>query len=254
MSSSVNVAVDLRDAEAIAETALTLPDRARELVVDSHEAFTAAGAFLVEIRARRVAIAEAFKPSITAAHEAHKKILALCKQADQPAEQAEREIKAKLSAYQLEQDRLRREAEERARRERERQEAEARAEHERQQREAREAAERRQLAEAEAAMDGGDLARAEQLLETPVATPLVAPPAPIVPEPVAAPEAPKAAGVSIRTRWAYRIVEELRIDRRYLMADEKKIGQLVRALGPDAAATVGGIEVFPEPIVSARAR
>lgn len=249
-----NIAEDLNHATEVAGRALTLPDQVAALTIASHQDFEAAGVLLVDIRTHRKAIAEAFEPAVQKAFAAHKAVVALRNRADQVPAEAERAVKVKMATYQQEQARLRREAEERARQDREREEAAARADYLRRQREAQAEAERQRLADAEAAMDSGDLARAETLLETPVAAPLVAPPAPVIPAPVEAPAAPKAAGVSIRGRWAYRIVDELRIDRRYLCADEKKIAQIVRALGPDAVAAVGGIEVYQDAVVAARVR
>jgi hypothetical protein len=62
-----------------------------------------------------------------------------------------------------------------------------------------------------------------------------------------------AAGISTRKSFTYRIVDASKIDRRFLIPDEVSIRKLVRAMGPDAAAIVGGIEVIEERIVSARA-
>lgn len=250
--SAVNVAVDLSAAEAVAATALALPDQARELTITSHADFEAAGMMLVEIRRRRVAIADAFKPAVTRAHQTHKEVLALCKKADAPCEEAERSVKLKMGSYQQEQERERRRAEERARQERERQEAEQRAEHARRQREADAEADRARMLEAEAAMDGGDLARAERLLETPAAPALIAAPEPIVPSVVEAPPVPKAAGVSFRRAFKWRLVDAAKVKAEYLCVDEKKIERLVRALGADAAAAVGGIDVYEESVVAAR--
>ncbi|KKL00860.1 hypothetical protein LCGC14_2628320, partial [marine sediment metagenome] len=40
----------------------------------------------------------------------------------------------------------------------------------------------------------------------------------------------------------------------FMMPDEKKIGQIVRSMGADAARLVGGIEVYEEPVIAAKAR
>ena len=80
---------------------------------------------------------------------------------------------------------------------------------------------------------------------------LAAPVAPVVSTP--APQAPKAAGVSVKTKPNFRIVAESKIGREYLMVDKVKIGKVVRAMGVDAERLIGGIEVYEEPVVSARA-
>ncbi len=56
----------------------------------------------------------------------------------------------------------------------------------------------------------------------------------------------------MRKVWQFRIVDPAAIKREYMQPDEKKIRGLVKALGLQAAAAVGGIEVYEDQIVSAR--
>lgn len=251
---AVNLPADeLETAKETAATALTLPDQARALVITDHASFEEAGAFLVEIKRRRKAIADAFKPVVEAGLRAHREALALQKKADAPCEQAETIAKQAMSAYQREQDRLRLEAERKAAEERRRLEAEARARAEAERREREAEAERQRIAEAEDALEAGDDERAELILETPPAPVVMAEPAPFVPPPVVVPEAPKAAGVSFRKTFRHRIVNRNAIKPQFLTPDEKAIAATVRALGVDATDVVGGIEVYEDVSVSARA-
>jgi hypothetical protein len=55
---------------------------------------------------------------------------------------------------------------------------------------------------------------------------------------------PKVEGVSSRKIAKFRVVDADKIHRRFLIPDEKKIGQLVRSTGKDAEEIVGGIEVY----------
>ncbi len=58
-------------------------------------------------------------------------------------------------------------------------------------------------------------------------------------------------GISVAETWKFRIVDETRIPQEYLMPDEKKIGQVVRALKQNTS--IPGVEVYAEDVVSARA-
>ena len=96
------------------------------------------------------------------------------------------------------------------------------------------------LEQAEALSDAGHQEAAEALLDQPIVAPVVE----IRHE--------KPAGISTRRPWTFRILDESKIDRRFLMPDEKKIRQVVAALGPDAVEVVGGIEVLRDTIVAVR--
>jgi len=63
---------------------------------------------------------------------------------------------------------------------------------------------------------------------------------------------PKAAGISTKTVWKYRIVNPDLIAREFLVPDEQKIGKVVKAMGMDAVGVVGAIEVWPETSIGAR--
>ena len=134
---------------------------------------------------------------------------------------AERAIKRAMASWKSEQDRIAREEQ------RKRDEA-ARQEREEKERQAR------------AARDKGRHARAQNLEDQ--AAQSVAP--------VVKSEAPKAEGISYRKVWNFRITNEAQIPRKYLVVDEKKIRQVVKALGSDAE--IPGVEIFSEDQVAAR--
>ena len=83
---------------------------------------------------------------------------------------------------------------------------------------------------------------AEQILEEPVAAPVVHVP----------PAAPKLAAVSARKVWKYRVVNEALIPRQYLTVDHAAIGRVVSALG--GRAKIPGIEVYEETVIAAGGR
>ena len=86
------------------------------------------------------------------------------------------------------------------------------------------------------ALEGAGLKlMAEQVLETPSFVP-----------PVVLPGAPKLAGSSERTYWKFQITDEAALPREYLMPDEKKIGQVVRAMKEKAVGHIPGVYAYPD--------
>jgi hypothetical protein len=186
----------------------------RSVIVQTSDDYQLAAAELVRHGEARKAVVAAFADAKQKAHEAHKAITKL-----------EGTFLTKIGESEL---RLRRamaefkEAEQRAlREERARLEAEA-----------RERESERQLQEAISVAATGDTAAAEEILAAPVAVPVV-----IL-------EETKASGVTVRQTWDFEIVDASKIDRRFLVPDEKAIRALVRSLKSDAASVVGGIRVF----------
>jgi len=96
------------------------------------------------------------------------------------------------------------------------------------------------LRKAEALSEAGHKEEAEHLLEQPIVGTVV--------------EIPheRPAGISTRSKWTFQILDESKIDRRFLTPDLKKIRQTVTAMGPDAVEVVGGIEVLQDSIVAVR--
>jgi hypothetical protein len=175
---------------------------ANECSIITAETFTAAGELLKGIKALEKEVDDTFKPIIKKAHEAHKEAVAQCKKHMAPLERAEAIVKQKMGAWQLEQERVRREEEVRL------------------QAEARKQAEELALAQAAEAMKAGDSEAATAILAAPVeVAPVVLPPAPV-----------KVEGVSFVTSWDFEITNPNIIPRQYLVPDEKKIRGVVRAL------------------------
>jgi len=240
-------------ANGVAARELTIVERATVLKITDTESAQEAGSLLTTIRARRAEIAKAFDPLKQAAHKAHKEACALATRADEPWALAENDIKAEIGRYDAECDRIRREQEAAAAAERRRLEEQQRqaaeAERARLQREEEE----RRLAVAEIAESVGDVEGAARIIDE---TPRVpAPPiAPVMPEPVAVVPPARVPGAAVRKVYRYEISDPRAIKREYLCADEKKIAQVVKALGPEAVAAIGGIRVYEERQVAGRAR
>ena len=177
--------------------------------------------WLVKVKMLRKTIDAELRPGIDAALKAHRETVRYWKTKDAPLELAEANLKLLIAAWD-ESERHRLEVVNRQRL-----------------LDAARAAEDRQLAEAEALDTLGEHDLAQEVLNEPL-VPLVAPHE----EPV------KAEGVSSRTIWRYRIVDLALVPRSYLMPDDKRIGQVVRAMG--ASTNIPGIQPYAERIVSAR--
>lgn len=199
--------------------------QARRISIDSQEAYEAAASFLTdELKPALREIDDTFGPIVRAAHKAHQEALQQRRRHEEPLQEAERIVKAAMVKYSDEQERIA-------------------AEQERQRlAEARKAAEDTAVEEAARLERDGHQDAAEERLAQPVMPVVTTPAAP----------RPKAAGVSTRKVTKYRIVDESKIDRKFLQPNKSKIRGLVNSMGADAEAIVGGIEVYEEGAVAAR--
>jgi len=223
---------------AVANSSQQLAVQALAVRVTCNEERAAAAEMGRAIAAMEKEVGAAFDPIVDAAHKAHK--IAVAKRAEvlEPLTRAKRFLAGCIGGYDQEQERIRRVEEERLRREqREREAAEAVR--------LRKEAEDRALAEAQWAVELGDRDLAEAILDAPV---VVEAPAPV---PVIVPSAvQRTQGVAARTTWKFRIENEALIPREYLMADEKKIGGIVRAM--KGATRIPGVVAYEEAGVSFR--
>lgn len=195
--------------------------QARGMVISSVPDLESAATFLRNVKTVLKRIDETFDGPIKAAHDAHKAMLDAKKRHAAPLQDAERTVKTKMSAYQAEQERLRREEEARLREL------------------ARKQEEERMLREAEAAEAAGDNRAAEEILAAPVAPPIV-----VVPTAV-----PKIEGVKTRKVWKFRITAPAKIPRTWLVPNEQAIGAYVRQMRGDAC--IPGVEVYAEDSIAA---
>ena len=202
------------DTEQIEHEASMAVATAQEIVVKDDESYTKTAGWVKDLKGIRKLIDETFDPHVKTAHGLWKGLIAEKKKHSAPLDEAEGIVKRKLSDYTQAQEKVRRAEEQRLREE------------------ARKKAEAEQLAAAQAAEEAGDAEEAERLLDEEV-----------IPEPVIVePAAPKVEGVSYRTTWKFRITDEKKIPREYLAVDEKKIGQVVRALKDQAK--IPGVEAY----------
>lgn len=238
-------------AEEVEERALSMPERARELAIKDQGSFEQAAEFLLGVKALRREVDSTFDPVIASAFAAHKTAVAAKKKVEAPLADAEAIVKRGMGMYQLEQERMAREAAEVARKERARLEAEARAREDEERKRLEREAEDRRLAEASEAEARGDAETAAKLLDAPLEPVFVAPAAPaFVPPPM--PEPAKVEGVSFREAWNFAIENAAALPREYTMPDEKKIGGVVRAMKGETK--IPGVRVWSTKSVAARVR
>lgn len=222
-----NASIPIPDSKPLADAGAAMVARAKVVMVTCQGEYELAGEELRHITRLQSRIRETFKDSKEKAHATHKAITKA--EADLLALpiQAERQIKEAMSVYLREEERRRREEQARL------QAAELAK------------AEEAKLSQAIALDEAGETEAAELALDAPTVAPVVEI------------EAPRAAGISSRKKWRYTIIDASLINRPYLdPADGVKrpdrIGQQVSAMGPDAAAQVGGIRVYEDVIVVAR--
>ena len=205
---------------ALDEKAITLKSQADAISIQNDGQFVTAGEFLKGVLALKKEITSSWEPTIQAAHKAHRSAIESRDKHLIPVIEAERQIKNKLSAYQLLQETIRRQLEE---------EEKARVQAET---EALEAA-ARELAE------GGEYSAAKATVRQVFD---------IKPAEVAA--TPKIKGISFSENWTFSVVDPLAVPREYLMVDEVKIRQVVKALKGDCK--IPGVQVRCEKVASGR--
>ena len=207
----------------IENKAMSVPFRAKAILITDNETYIAATELLMAIKDIRKEIDETFGPIISKAFAVHKEAVGQKKKVEAPLVEAEGIIKPRIGSYLAEQEQIRLTDERRL------------------QEEARKRAEEEQLAEAVALEASGESVAAEALIQAPIAPPPV-----ILPKSV-----PKVSGVSSRKGWKWRLKDPSKVKREFLMVDEVKINSIVRSLGKNAEEVVCGIECYEETTIVA---
>lgn len=182
------------------------------VTVDDLARAVAARADLADMRRR---VVDYFAPIKAMAHKLHR---ALCDREHaivDPIDARDRAIAAAMSAFKADQDR--------ARRDREREE-QARRQHE---------LDAAILAEAATLETAGASAVAAALVEDAIVAPRII---------VVEPDRIKDAGAKFVRRWKWRLVDAAQVPREFLVPDDVKIGQYVRAMKSSGA--IPGVEIY----------
>ena len=197
---------------------MTILGQAKAIQITNHEQAMAAGDFLKAVKELKKRIEEKLGPVVKASYDAWKKACSYRKEHDDPLDQAEAAVKAKMNTYLAEQERQRR------------------AEEQRRQLEAQKAAEAQAEQDALLMEATGDAEAAEVVRAEPVVAPVVN---------LAPVEKP--AGIATQSVWRYKILDSSLVPNEYKIIDEKKIGAVVRAM--KGATNIPGIQAYEDKIV-----
>ena len=212
-----------------------LVEQAKSVSVTSPAAQEQASELLQAIAQMRKEIADTFKPMKDAAFKAHRTVCDQEKNLDAPLLEAERRLKNAIGGFIAEQQRLAREAEE----------AERRRLQEDADRKAQEESQRLAIEDAVALEAEGRVEEAEAVLANPVpVAPVRVAPAPVVPD------VARVKGVSSRTVWKFRILDETKIPRDYLLVNEQAIRAVVART--NGKIQIPGVEVYADQQVAVR--
>lgn len=160
--------------------ALTLPEKAKAIVIRTADDYKQAAEFKITLSDWRKKIVEEFAPMKEAAHKAHKAITAKEGEYLKPITDAEATLKASIIKWQDEQEAIRR------------------------------AEQARLEAEARAAAEEERKRREEEALQAAIAEgtdDVYVEPAPYVPPPIAAPTYEKVTGLGITRRWGAEVTD-----------------------------------------------
>lgn len=218
-------------AEELETKALSVPDQAEGLTIETAKQFLHAGEFLRNIKALRGEIDDAFDPIIKKAHEAHKEAIDQKKKVEAPLVRAELIVKPKIAIYLQEEERKRQEAELLA------------------QKKAWDEAEHQQLVEASLLNELGETDLANAKLAEP----------PVVPTVILPRSVPPAPGISMRQNWSAKVtdlqalvkaVAEFKVPIQAILANQTFLNQQARAM--KNALNYPGVRAVADNNVSAR--
>ncbi len=195
---------------------ITTEQHAYQIAVTSPESYQDAGSMLVRYKDLKKTIEAYFKPLKEAAHKSWKGI---CNRESEELDKLNPGIKyltSQMTAYSLEQEKIRQAEEDRLRLEQQKR------------------IEEEKLEAALLAEQAGAKEEAEAILTEEV----------FMPPPIVESVTPKVSGLGMATTWKWRLIDVNRIPREYLMVDTVKINGVVRAMKDKAE--IPGIEVYPD--------
>lgn len=224
--SAAEAALKLVDQDiTVEEKALSVVDQAKAVKVVDAGTYTEAGHLWKSIGDMIKEVKETFDPICDAAHKAHKQAVEKRSKYLDPLTSAQKSVKQLMSAYDAQQEAIRL------------------AEQRRLEEIARKEAEERALmdaiaAEEEAQRNGATKEEAQQESAAIISQPVYV--APVVLQK----ETPRVAGLSFRTIWKARVVNEALIPRQFMAVDMVKVNGVVRSLKGQHG--IPGIEAYEE--------
>jgi hypothetical protein len=221
----VNVSIDDSTLTQITE-GNRLATTVKGLTINNNQEYLNSGEFLKQVKTVSKLIDDSRKELTRPLDEAKKRVMEFFKEPLDQLLSAESMLKRAILDYQQEQERIRREEEQKAI-------ARAKAEEERK---------RRALEErATKAEESGNTAKAELLRERADDV--------YVPTVVTAPTLEKVKGISTKKVWKFRVTDECKIPREYLVINEAMLGKMAQAT--QGKIPVPGVEFYQEDVLSA---
>lgn len=191
------------------------PDRATFIFVDSQATLYRANQFLKDIIGMDKEVDAFFDPTISGLNKLHKEEIKKKSIFKEPLKKAKETVKEEIKKYLVEQDEIRRQAEEKISQEKE-----------------------EKFEKARELEKGGEKEKAEKIRkeETALATPL--------------PPEVKAEGTHLRKHWTWEVEDLEKIPKEYFTLDRLKINSIVRTM--KGKTNIPGIRVFQEPTIATR--
>jgi hypothetical protein len=218
--------VAIISADEVAKLVPAVVSQSQQITVGDSEDYEMACSFLTLIATRKKQVGETFDPIVQKAYAAWKEATAQRSKFLDPLDEAEINVKRKVTVWRLESERLRQEKEAR----------DAAI--------AKKAADDQALQEAEQLIANGEPELADMVLQNAAEAP---PPVVVAPSTV-----PKQEGIAKKTTWKFRITNEALIPREYMSPDQVKIGAIVRT--QKQLTKIPGVQAYPEESVSVRSR
>lgn len=215
------------EATKATEQAVVVLDNAHQITITNQQGYDAGAEFVVEVKKRYKALDAKEKEMTGPLNKAKGVILDLFRKPKSMYKEAEMFVKDRLIVYEDEQERIRKEQEEQLRR----------------QAEVEEARQKKVLEEdANKFAEEWEDEKAEELRKQAKEIHIEAP--------VLAPRTEIPKGVSYRKNWKFRIVDINKLPRKYMIPNEKLLGDFARAT--KGTIQIEGIEFYYEKIVSSR--
>lgn len=219
--------INTNSANEISVQANDLTKQVNALTIKNQESYEGAAELLRTVKALSKKLEDTRKSITSPLDVAKKAVMDLFRAPSDVLETAEKKIKASMISYANEQERIRQEQEAKLRRD-----ADEKARKERE----------RLGARAEKAEASGKEDKAEELREQAAQVQAVAP--------VLASTVDKPQGISMKKNWKARIIDEKLIPRQFLCVDEKKLDQIAKAT--KGSMEVAGVEFYSEDVLASR--
>lgn len=219
--------IETHEARGYQIKVIGLKDRASSLVIKDQSTYEESASLLKTVKDMAKLVEESRKKITTPLDLAKKLVMDLFRIPSEELEKLEAGIKRNMISYTNEQERIRKESEEKLRKEAA----------------AKEAAEKKWLEErAIKAEASGKTEKAEELRQQAQEV--------FVPAPTIAPTVQKVAGVSMKQNWKARVIDINKIPRNYMVVNESMLDKLAKATKGSLA--IEGVEFYSEDVLASR--